>query len=300
MKKRLWLSLALAYPLMLHGAAHAADAKRPWLDSALTPDARAEQLVKAMTLDEKIQTVFGYFSTDFESKKYLAPKEGRKDSAGFIPGIERLGLPAQWQSDAGVGVATQGAYKERPLERTALPSGLAIAASWDPALAERGGAMIGAEARASGFNVMLAGGVNLNRDPRNGRTFEYGGEDPLLAGMMAGAAARGIQSNHIVSTIKHYALNDQETGRGILNAVIDQDAAVSLGGATYHVVHPGGRAYERPPINANEAEGRRASRFEPRGHTPGAVDVAAMRERAARAANPDYPRTLDLRRTLAP
>ena len=82
--------------------------------------------------------------------------------------------------------------------------------------------------------------------------------------------------------------------------VIDQDAAVSLGGATYHVVHPGGRAYERPPINANEAEGRRASRFEPRGHTPGAVDVAAMRERAARAANPDYPRTLDLRRTLAP
>ncbi|MET0319168.1 MAG: glycosyl hydrolase, partial [Duganella sp.] len=92
MKTRLWLSLALAYPLMMNGAAHAAaESNRPWLNATLSPDARAEQLVKAMTLDEKIQTVFGYFSTDFESKKYEAPKEGRKDSAGFIPGIERLG-----------------------------------------------------------------------------------------------------------------------------------------------------------------------------------------------------------------
>jgi beta-glucosidase len=58
-----------------------------------------------------------------------------------------------------------------------------------------GGAMIGAEARASGFNVMLAGGVNLMREPRNGRNFEYGGEDPLLAGKMVGAQIKGIQSN---------------------------------------------------------------------------------------------------------
>ncbi|MEU1972965.1 transglutaminase family protein [Microbacterium sp. NPDC019599] len=78
--------------------------------------------------------------------------------------------------------------------------------------------------------------------------------------------------------------------------VIDADAAASLGGATYHVVHPGGRAYEHPPVNANEAEARRARRFEPHGHTSGTVDVAALREKARRAANPDYPRTLDLRR----
>jgi beta-glucosidase len=76
-----------------------------------------------------------------------------------------------------------------------------------------GGAMIGAEARASGFNVLLAGGVNLTRDPRNGRTFEYLSEDPLLSGVLVGAAIRGIQSNHIISTIKHFALNGQETGR---------------------------------------------------------------------------------------
>ncbi|WP_243074394.1 DUF2126 domain-containing protein [Microbacterium sp. SS28] len=81
--------------------------------------------------------------------------------------------------------------------------------------------------------------------------------------------------------------------------VIDADAAASLGGATYHVVHPGGRAYEHPPVNANEAEARRARRFEPHGHTSGTVDVAALREKARRAANPDFPRTLDLRRVPA-
>jgi beta-glucosidase len=107
---------------------------------------------------------------------------------------------------------------------TALPSGAAMASTWDPALIERAGAMIGAEARAKGFNVMLAGGVNLVREPRNGRNFEYLGEDPLLAGVMAGRAIRGVQSNHIVSTIKHYVLNAQETGRTVLSANISEQA----------------------------------------------------------------------------
>src|SRR5262249_35289680 len=106
-----------------------------------------------------------------------------------------------------------------------LPSNLATAASWDPDLAKRAGAMIGAEARASGFNVMLAGGVNLVREPRNGRNFEYAGEDPLLAGVMAGAQSSGIESNHIISTIKHFALNDQETDRNTVNVVMDRDQA---------------------------------------------------------------------------
>ncbi|KQQ36312.1 beta-glucosidase [Duganella sp. Leaf126] len=209
---------------MMTGAAHAAaDAKRPWLDAAQSPDARAEQLVKAMTLDEKIQTVFGYFSTDFESKQYTAPKDGRKDSAGFVPGIERLGLPSQWQTDAGMGVATQAASKS-PLERTSLPSGLSTAATWDRKLAYAGGHMIGSEARQSGFNIMLAGSVNLMREPRNGRNFEYGGEDPLLAGVMVGEQIRGIQANNVVSTLKHFAFNDQETNRFHINVKID-DAA---------------------------------------------------------------------------
>lgn len=79
--------------------------------------------------------------------------------------------------------------------------------------------------------------------------------------------------------------------------VVDLASSASLGGATYHVVHPGGRAYEHPPINANEAEARRSGRFEPRGHTPGTFDVAAARAAGRRGVTPDYPHTLDLRRT---
>src|SRR5581483_7997381 len=109
--------------------------------------------------------LFGYFATDASWKKYSAPAAARPGSAGYVPGIARLGIPPQWETDAGIGVATQGGAKDKR-GRTALPSGLATAASWDPALARRAGAMIGAEARASGFNVMLAGGVNLVREPR--------------------------------------------------------------------------------------------------------------------------------------
>jgi len=197
---------------------------RPWMNRTLAPDRRADLVLGRMTREEKLTLVFGYFATDFPPRRFTAPPEGRAGSAGYVPGIPRLGIPPQWETDAGVGVATQGGAAQKR-ERTALPSGMAIAASWDPDIAFRGGAMIGSEARSSGFNVMLAGGVNLMREPRNGRNFEYGGEDPLLAGTMIGNAIAGIQSNHVISTIKHYALNDQETGRDWLNVTIDRDAA---------------------------------------------------------------------------
>ena len=80
--------------------------------------------------------------------------------------------------------------------------------------------------------------------------------------------------------------------------VVDTSAGASIGGATYHVVHPGGRSYDHPPVNANEAEARRAARFEAGRHTAGRVDVAAMRAAGAAAASADYPRTLDLRRVV--
>jgi beta-glucosidase len=224
---RLWswaLPLALQCAMAHPPARAAGDPPQPWLDPALPAAQRAAQLVGAMTLDEKIQTVFGYFSTDFPPKQYQRPKDGRRDSAGYVPGIARLGLPPQWQTDAGIGVATQAASK-RPYPRTALPSGLATTATWNPQLAYAGGAMIGREARQSGYNVLLAGGVNLLREPRNGRNFEYGGEDPLLAGVMAGEQVRGVQSNHVISTVKHFALNDQETERETINVRIADAAA---------------------------------------------------------------------------
>ena len=197
---------------------------RVWTNANLTPDERVKALLGSMNQDEKLTLLTGYFGSSIPQKNYVPTAEARAGSAGFVPGIPRLGIPTQWQTDAGVGVATQGsAAKMR--ERTALPSGLATAATWNPEGAFKAGAMIGAEARASGFNVMLAGGVNLLRDPGNGRNFEYGGEDPLLAGIMVGRQVAGIQSNHVLSTVKHFALNDQETERDAVNAVLDPAAA---------------------------------------------------------------------------
>jgi beta-glucosidase len=197
---------------------------RPWLNADLTPDERAELVLAQMTREEKFGLLSGFFGLKREDKKYSPPAGARQGSAGYVPGIPRLGIPPQWQTDAGLGVATQHGAKHKR-ERTALPSGLAIAATWDPDLAYRAGAMIGAEARASGFNVLLGGGVNLARDPRSGRNFEYAGEDPLLAGIMAGAQVRGAQSNKIISTVKHFAFNDQETDREKIDVRLDPDQA---------------------------------------------------------------------------
>jgi beta-glucosidase len=195
----------------------------PWTNTSLKPDERAKLLLAAMTPQEKLQLVFGYFSTDYPKKNFKHPDAGFADSAGYIPGITRLGIPPQWETDAGIGVATQ--RTDKPRERTALPSGLATVATWDPEVAFAGGAMIGNEARLSGFNIQLAGGVNLMREPRNGRNFEYGGEDPLLAGTMVGEEVKGIQSNHILSTVKHFAFNGQETNRFTIDSQISDQAA---------------------------------------------------------------------------
>jgi beta-glucosidase len=203
---------------------------QPWLDPKLAPEDRARAALAAMTLDEKLRLVFGYSDqayTDLakvtddivsaDLKAYVV-SHMVKGSAGFVPGVPRLGIPDQTQTDASIGV------RNSFIPSTALPSSLATAASFDPAVVRAGGVMIGAEARATGHNTMLSGGVNLAREPRNGRNFEYTGEDPLLAGTMAGALIDGIQSNRIISTIKHYAVNDQETLRTSLDVTISAEA----------------------------------------------------------------------------
>lgn len=199
------------------------EAPKAWMNKKLSAAERTELVLKEMTMDEKLKLVFGYFGTDADWKKFKRPPESYPQSAGFVYGVERLGIPNLWETDAGVGVASQvgPAYREA----TALPAGINTAATWDLKTAFAGGAMIGSEARSYGFNVLLAGGVNIMREPRNGRNFEYGGEDPLLSGKLVGEQIRGIQSNNIVSTLKHFALNDQETGRFTLNVNIDDQSA---------------------------------------------------------------------------
>jgi beta-glucosidase len=99
---------------------------------------------------------------------------------------------------------------------------LGATSSWDPKSAYAFGALIGTELRLQGYNMTLGGGVNLTREPRDGRTFEYAGEDPLLAGTMDGSLMRGEQDQHVMGDIKHYAMNDQEDGRFAVNAIIDK------------------------------------------------------------------------------
>src|SRR5207244_4299683 len=96
--------------------------------------------------------------------------------------------------------------------------------TFNPELAYAAGAMVGRQAWSKGLNVLLGGGMDLVREPRNGRNFEYLGEDPLLAGTMAGEEVRGTQSQHIVSTLKHYAINSQETLRHSVNVKISEAA----------------------------------------------------------------------------
>jgi len=184
--------------------------------------ARASALVAALTQDEKLQLVHGYFPP-MADRTPGAPVADMIPSAGYVPGVPRLGIPALRESDASLGVANQVEQRKGDVA-TALPSSLTTAASFDPAIAFAGGAMIGGEARAKTFNVLLAGGVNLTRDPWAGRNFEYLGEDPLLAGVMAGEHIRGVQTHPIVSTIKHFAFNSQETGRMIMDARLGEAA----------------------------------------------------------------------------
>ena len=201
----------LALPLLALGLALAAPA--PAQDRT-DPDARAAALVAQMTRAEKIRLVHGHYPNIMADRPDDVPQ-----SAGYVPGIPRLGIPAQRMTDASLGVSAAHQHEH---DNTALPSGLALAASFDPRIAYRGGKTIGSEARTRGFNVMLAGGVNLVREPRGGRNFEYAGEDALLAGTMVGQSVAGIQSNHIVATTKHFALNAQDLGRDVLNVVMDE------------------------------------------------------------------------------
>src|SRR4051812_29874250 len=148
--------------------------------------------------------------------------DGVPMSAGYVPGVPRLGVPALLMSDASLGVTNPG---YRPGDTaTALPAGIALGATFNPALARAAGTLLGREARSRGFNVMLAGGITLARDPRNGRNFEYLSEDPLLSGVLAAESVAGIQAEGVISTLKHFSLNCNETNRHWLDAVIDPAA----------------------------------------------------------------------------
>ena len=204
---------------------------RPWMDQTLSADERVELVLKQMTLVEKLALLHGNGMPHTENWRMPLSDLGN-GGAGYVLGVARLGIPPIVMSDAAYGVRGSGGNGRYS---TALPSDVALASSWDPKLACEYGALIGRELRAQGFNMTLGGGVNLTRDPRNGRTFEYAGEDPLLAGVMVGNRMKCEQAQHVIGDVKHFALNDQETGRNIVNAIISERALQESDLLAFHI-----------------------------------------------------------------
>ncbi|MDT7778301.1 MAG: beta-glucosidase [Acidobacteriota bacterium] len=159
-------------------------------------EARVESILKQMTLEEKIDLLGG---TD----------------GFFIRDIKRLGVPRLKMADGPVGVRNFG-------PATAMAGGIGLAATWNPQLAERVGTEIGRDARAKGVHFLLGPGVNIYRSPTNGRNFEYFGEDPFLAARIAVGYIRGVQSQGVSATVKHFMGNNSEFDRHNTDSVIDE------------------------------------------------------------------------------
>ena len=223
-------------------------------------DAKARDTEAQMTDDERFSLLVSVMGTNTWIRDH-DPRipDGVPMSAGYVPGVPRLGVPALLMSDASLGVTNPG-YREGDTA-TALPAGLALAATFNPVMARQSGAVVGREARSRGFNVMLAGGINLARDPRNGRNFEYLSEDPLLSGVLAAESVNGIQGEGVISTIKHYSLNCNETNRHWLDAVIDPEAHREADLLAFEIAiersHPGSVMTGYNKVNGEYASGNR-------------------------------------------
>ncbi len=158
---------------------------------------RAAALVQQMTLDEKISLIAGY-----QDGFHTAP-------------VERLGIPEIRMADGPQGIRNN-------TKSTLFACGVAAAASWNPSLVREMGVALGQDSRARGVHILLGPGVNICRSPLCGRNFEYFGEDPFLAAETAVAYIEGVQSQGVMATVKHFALNNQEYNRHHVNSVADE------------------------------------------------------------------------------
>ena len=170
-------------------------------------DKRAREIVSKMTLDEK-----------------LAELHGIRDATHYryVPGVPRLGIPEFRITNGPAGAGPDGAGPQP--KATALPAPISLAATWDPQLAKLYGKVIGSEALLLGSSLVEAPTINIARVPQNGRTFEGFGEDPCLSGQLSAQNIIGIQSEHIIADVKHYAANNQETDRRTVNEEVDERA----------------------------------------------------------------------------
>jgi beta-glucosidase len=191
-------SLLIALPVLFGWALLAAveaAAQAPVPDSPAI-EARAHALLARLTLEQKIELLGG---VDW---MYTRP-------------MPAIGLPRFKMSDGPMGVKTWG-------PSTAYAGGAALAASWDPALALKVGEGLGRDARARGVNFLRGPGVNIARSPLAGRNFEYFSEDPFLTAAMVVPYVQGVQSQGVIATVKHYALNNQEYNRHNVSVDVDE------------------------------------------------------------------------------
>ncbi|QDH16730.1 beta-glucosidase family protein [Swingsia samuiensis] len=144
--------------------------------------------------------------------------------AGWSAALSDVQIPEITETDGTIGIGAR--VMDERYASTAYPAALASASSWNPTLLQELGYSVGRDASNRGFNILLSGGTNLTRDPRGGRNFEYLGEDPLLVGTLAGWYTHGAQTNHILATVKHFALNDYETARTQYNVLISRKGAM--------------------------------------------------------------------------
>lgn len=207
-------------------AAPAAESAAPRLGQSPLPE-----VVAALTRDEKILLVLGSgMLLDVLPPERQGPIGGRQPmrvpgAAGQTIPIPRLGIPSIVLADGPAGLRIEAKRQETPSETyycTAFPIASALAATWNPALIEDVGRALGAEVRGHGVDVLLAPALNLHRVPLGGRNFEYYSEDPLLSGKSAAAIVRGVQANGVGTSIKHFAANNEEWNRNVLDVRVDE------------------------------------------------------------------------------
>ena len=191
----------------------------------LTKD-NIDEVLKAMTLQEKATLLVGGGRAAIVNGVTSGTTSLVQGAAGRTRAIDRLGIPATVLADgpAGLRISPTREGTTETFYCTAFPVGTSMASSWDIALVEELTTAMGNEVREYGVDVLLAPGMNIHRSILCGRNFEYFSEDPLVSGKMAAAYVRGIQSNGVGTSIKHFMANNQETNRNMNDAIIGQRA----------------------------------------------------------------------------